>query len=130
MSVLSVARGAGVLAVALAPGGCATRPSTLYDWGGYDQLLYQSYKNPERVESMRVGLETLLAGLEQQRQKPPPGMYAELGTLYLEQGDRKKAVINYDLERRNWAESKTLMDALIGTLERRDAAPGPAGAPK
>ena len=112
-------------ALALALSGCATRPTTLYQWGGYDELLYQSYKSPERAESLRAGLETLLARLEQQKQQAPPGLYAELGTLYLEQGDSRKAVHYYEIERSLWPESKTLMDAMIKTLERR-AKPAPA----
>ena len=119
-----------LLALAAALGGCATRPASLYQWGGYDELLYQSYKNPEKVESLRVGLEALLARAEQQNQKAPPGMYAELGTLYLELGDSKRAVANYDLERRNWPESQALMDALIKTLEARARPADAAGAAK
>jgi hypothetical protein len=130
MSSPPLARWTLPLAAVLAFGGCASRPTTLYEWGGYDELLYQSYKSPQRVESMRVGLETLVARLEQQRQRVPPGLYAELGTLYFEMGDGRKAVANYELERRNWPESKTLMDALIATLERRAGGSTAPGATK
>jgi len=117
-------------ALALALSGCATRPTTLYQWGGYDELLYQSYKSPERTESLRVGLETLLTRLELQKRQAPPGLYAELGTLYLEQGDHQKAVHYYGIERSHWPESKTLMDALIKTLERRAKTANPEEAAK
>jgi hypothetical protein len=104
--------------------GCATKP-TLYQWGGYDELLYRSYKSPDRTEEMRVGLEKHLAALEQARAVVPPGMYAEVGTIYLERGDRGTAVSYYKKERATWPESKTLMDSMIKTLEGK-----PEGAPQ
>ena len=50
--------------------------------------------------------------------------------FYLELGDSKRAVANYGLERRNWPESQTLMDALIKTLEARTGQADAAGAAK
>jgi hypothetical protein len=105
---------------ALSMVGCATKPP-LYKWGGYDELLYQSYKSPDRTEAMRVGLETHLAVLEKERALVPPGMYAEIGTIYLEKGDRLTAITYYKKERETWAESKTLMDSMIKTLESKSA---------
>lgn len=113
------------LAFAILMAGCAAKPATLYQWGGYDELLYRSYKSPDRTEEMRVGLETNVAALEKARALVPPGMYAEIGTIYLEKGDRTTAVSYYKKERATWAESKTLMDSMIKTLE-----PRPQGAPQ
>lgn len=105
-----------VVVFALSVVGCATRPP-LYKWGGYDELLYQSYKSPDRTEAMRVGLEAHLAVLEKERAMVPPGMYAEVGTIYLERGDKLTAIAYYKKERETWAESKTLMDSMIKSLE-------------
>jgi hypothetical protein len=113
-----------VAVFALLTVGCATKP-TLYQWGGYDELLYRSYKSPDRTEAMRVGLETNVAALEKGHAVVPPGMYAEIGTIYLEKGDRATAVSYYKKERDAWAESKTLMDSMIKTLETK-----PQGAPQ
>ena len=104
--------------------GCATKPN-LYQWGGYDELLYRSYKSPDRTEAMRVGLETHVAALEKAHAVVPPGIYAEVGTIYLEKGDRITAVSYYKKERDAWAESKTLMDSMIKSLETK-----PQGAPQ
>lgn len=106
-----------VMLASLVLSGCAT-PS-LYQWGGYDELLYQSYKSSDRTESMRVGLETHLAALEESKQTVPPGLYAEVGTIYLERGDRTTAVAFYKKERDAWPESKTLMDAMIAALSKK-----------
>lgn len=112
--------GSKVLAIALcslAFGGCANRP--LYQWGGYDSMLYQSYKSPEKATEFRVGLELHIAKMEQSQQRVAPGLYAELGTLYLQAGDSGKAVTMYVKERDAWPESKVLMDALINNVDKR-----------
>jgi len=101
--------------------GCATQ-GQMYQWGGYVALLYQSYKNPEKVVEFRIGLETHIAAMEKANLKVAPGLYAELGTMYLQSGDPKKAVAMYTKEREAWPESKGLMDALIKTTEKRTGA--------
>jgi hypothetical protein len=111
------------LALGLAATGCANR-SSLYQWGGYDAMLYQSYKSPEKAVEFRQGLELHISKLEQAQVKVAPGLYAELGTLYLQAGDPTKAVAMYTKERAAWPESKGLMDSLIGNLSKRNAANG------
>jgi hypothetical protein len=54
----------------------------------------------------------------------PPGLYAELGTLYLQMGEQVKAIAMYVKERDTWPESKSLMDALIKNLRRLKPASG------
>ena len=98
--------------------GCANR-SGLYQWGNYDAMLYQSYKNPEKAIEFRMGLEAHIAKMEQAQQKTAPGLYAELGTLYLQAGDATKAVAMYTKERDAWPESKGLMDSLINNIGKR-----------
>ena len=104
----------------LALSGCATQGR--YQWGGYDEMLYQGYKDPNKMEAMRVSLEKHIATVEQSSQKVAPGLYAELGTLYLQQGDAAKAVGLYSKERDAWPESKGLMSAMIKNAERRTQA--------
>jgi len=100
--------------------GCAS-PS-LYQWGGYEQALYEGYKDPTKMEALRVKLETHVAAMEKSQQKVAPGLYAELGTLYLQAGSPEKASINYAKERDAWPESRVLMTAMIKNLERRPTA--------
>ena len=98
--------------------GCATRTG-LYQWGGYDAMLYQSYKNPEKAVEFRQGLELHITKMEASNQKVAPGLYAELGTLYLQTGDNTKAVSMYKKERDAWPESSGLMDSLITNVAKR-----------
>lgn len=100
--------------------GCAA-PSR-YQWGGYDEMLYQGYKDPSKMETMRVSLEKHIDAIEQSKQKVAPGLYAELGTLYLQKGEATKAVGLYTRERDAWPESRGLMDAMIKNVERRTQA--------
>ncbi|MGH6803060.1 MAG: DUF4810 domain-containing protein [Methyloceanibacter sp.] len=112
-----MARVAVIALVALALCGCANQ--RLYEWGGYESMLYAGYKDPSKMQAMRVGLENHLAELQRSGQKVAPGLYAELGTLYLQAGASDKAIAMYARERDTWPESKGLMDTMIKSLERR-----------
>jgi len=97
---------------ALALTGCATNKG-LYEWGGYDAVLYNSYKDPTTVVGNMQKLELHI-------QKLAPGLYADLGTMYLQAGDKAKATANFAKERDTWPESAGLMNALInnGTMSK------------
>lgn len=110
------------LFISLFIAGCAS--PRLYDWGGYESMLYAGYKDPADLEVLRVKLDEHIMELEKSGQKVAPGLYAELGTLYLQSGDSDKAIALYSRERDVWPESKGLMDAMIKNLERRNAALG------
>ncbi len=98
--------------------GCATNQN-LYEWGGYDAALYSTYKSPETVVELQTKLETHIAAMTQANQKVAPGLYAELGSLYLQAGKTDEAIAQYNKERELWPESRTLMDSMIKTLESR-----------
>jgi hypothetical protein len=76
-------------------------------------VLYNSYKDPTTVVDNMHKLELHIQKLEQSKQKVPPGLYADLGTMYLQAGDKEKAKANFIKERDTWPESVGLMDALI-----------------
>lgn len=106
-----------VAAMSLA--GCAA--PTLYKWGDYDQALYAGYKDQTKMDELRLKLEVHVGQMERQSQKVAPGLYAELGTLYLQGGSPDKAITMYARERDAWPESKTLMTSMIQNLERRSS---------
>ncbi len=109
-----------VLPIVVVLGGCAT--PTLYQWGGYEEALYAGYKDPTKMEALRLKLETHIAEMEKSAQKVAPGLYAELGTLYLQAGSSDKAIAMYSRERDTWPASKGLMTTMIQNLERRQQA--------
>jgi hypothetical protein len=100
--------------------GCAA--PGLYQWGGYDQALYAGYKDTTKMEALRTKLEAHVGEMEKSKTKVAPGLYAELGTLYLQAGSSQKAIDYYNKERNSWPESQVLMTSLIQNLERRQAA--------
>jgi hypothetical protein len=100
--------------------GCAS--PGLYNWGGYDQALYAGYKDVTKMEALRLKLEAHIGAMEKSNQKVAPGLYAELGTLYLQAGNSALASGYYTKERAAWPESRTLMTAMIENIERRQQA--------
>ena len=104
-----------LLLCAAALSGCV---SSRYEWGGYNQNLYNYYKDPSAQQALQQDLTRALNRAETQKKKPAPGLYAELGTLCLEGGNKQCAIENYKKERDAWPESKTLMDTLIKGLEK------------
>ena len=100
--------------------GCAA--PGLYQWGGYDQSLYTGYKDVTKMEALRIKLEAHVGEMEKSNARVAPGLYAELGTLYLKSGASQKAIDFYTKERNAWPESRVLMTSLIQNLERRQSA--------
>lgn len=113
--------GLAALAATALLSGCAT--NALYQWGGYDDQLYAVYKDPSKAQAMRTRLEAHIQKTEQEGSRVAPGLYAELGTLYLQAGDRARAIAAYQKERKAWPESTQLMSAMIQNLERLEAQP-------
>lgn len=106
-----------IVAALLGLGGCATN-NGLYEWGGYDNLMYQSYKDPAAVRANMQTLATHIAALEKGGKRVAPGLHADLGTLLLQSGDKAGALSNFRRERELWPESAVLMDAMIKNLEK------------
>jgi hypothetical protein len=97
--------------------GCAQK-GQLYQWQDYDRQLYSYYKDPTTSKAFLLKLETQALALESAGQVPPPGIYAEIGTLYLEGGDVKTAASYYKKEAAAWPPSAPLMNTLVSALER------------
>lgn len=108
-------------------GGCS---HGLYDWGGYNQRLYNYYENPQAINDFILALERYLQQMESAGKKPAPGLYAELGTLYLQMGDTPGAIELYKKERDVWPESQHLMTALITNLEKDSSRQQPNSLPE
>ncbi|PIE41933.1 MAG: DUF4810 domain-containing protein [Gammaproteobacteria bacterium] len=102
-----------VVCLVLFTSGCA---SGLYDWGGYNQDLYEYYSDPSSATYFTQSLQAHINKLESSGIKPAPGLYAELGTLYLQAGDQMRALEFYSKERDAWPESVHMMNALIANL--------------
>lgn len=106
------------IAFALLLTACA--PPKMYNWGNYEQGLYKTYKDPTESAALRDHLEEQVVFVQTNGQKMAPGLYAELGTFYLEAGDKEKARKYYAFERDTWPESTVLMTGLINSIDKQD----------
>lgn len=93
----------------------ACAPATRFEWGGYEQALYAYAQNPENRNVYRTSLEQAIERGER-RDAVAPGMYAELGYLYLEEGEGERAIQNFRRERALFPESALFMDRVIKQL--------------
>jgi hypothetical protein len=116
-----------LLACGVAVSGCAHRTG-LYTWGGYDDLLYNAYKDPSSASAMKSQLEANVAYVEGHHERVAPGLYAEIGTLYLSTGDKANAARFFHLESEHWPESRPFMERLIAHLDTVTPAAAPAAA--
>ena len=71
--------------------GCQTSQG-LYHWGEYESGLYGYYQDPAELATLA---EQLLQAIEEANGRVAPGMYAEYGTLMLQQGKTDEAVLYY-----------------------------------
>lgn len=104
-----------IAAICVLLSSCAS--TRLYNWGSYEQDLFNYYEKPETQEQLIAELQENLQKQEAQGNKPAPGLYAELGTLYLEKNDTASAVEFYQKEYEAWPESRPLMQTLLNNLE-------------
>lgn len=90
---------------------------SLYNWGDYEEDLFTYYSKPEKQEKVLADLIEHLEAQEEKGSKPAPGMYAEVGTMFLERNDSGRAIEYYRKEAANWPESRPVMMRLIKNLE-------------
>ncbi len=110
------------LCVTVVLGLTACQSTTLYDWGGYDENLYEYYHDPVAAKEFPITLEEHLKQLESNNQRPAPGLYAEVGTFKLKSGDTLGAIAFYQKEANTWPESSTLMNAIVKNLQLQNGA--------
>ncbi len=97
--------------------GCA--PKQMYYWGDYSDTLY-AYKKDSNDETLLKHMEELEKIVEESNKhdtRVPPGVYGELGYLYLKSNRVKEAIEYFNLEKQLYAESTILMDRLISKSE-------------
>lgn len=93
----------------------ACAPTTRFEWGAYEQALYAYSQNPENRGVYKTALENAIE-LGRVRDAVAPGLLAELGYLYLEEGNTVEALKYFREERSRFPESAVLMDRVITQL--------------
>ena len=110
-----------MLGALLALTACAV-PQKKYEWGTYEQSLYEYYKAPANAVALAASIEATIAGAEKAGRPVPPGMYAEYGYLLLQQGRSQDAAGFFTKEKARWPESATLMSRMIKLAESKSIA--------
>lgn len=109
------------LAGAAALTACA--PTSRFEWGSYEQALYAYSENPENRGVYKEALERAIER-GRARNAVAPGLLAELGYLYLEEGNSAEAMRYFREERTLFPESAGLMDRVIAQLGGSTSAAG------
>ncbi len=121
MKVAQILSTCVVLSLGLAFIGCA--PKQMYYWGDYSDTLYKLEKeqSEEALLSHMKSLEKIIEISQEKNARVPPGVYAELGYLYMKNPKKAKEGIKFfEEEKKLYPESTVLMDRLIQSAERRD----------
>jgi hypothetical protein len=99
-------------ASSLSLGGCAT--ASRFEWGSYDASLYAYSKNPAQRPDFELALKKAIEAGDKTG-RVAPGMHAELGYLYLDQGDRNAAGLEFAAEMRAFPESRSFLQKYVQT---------------
>lgn len=123
MTIDTIKSGMAAALVALSLGGCL--PASRFEWGTYEGSLYAYAKRPDQKAAFRLSLERAIQrGVETNR--VAPGLNAELGYLYLEDGEVARAVALFEEEMRLFPESRAFLTDVVSRAKGGDA--GPTGA--
>ena len=98
--------------------GCAT--PTLYSWGHYEELVYESYASPGKI-SPQMQVEKLEEDYQKARaenKRVPPGFHAHLGYMYFQLGKFDQAQQQLETERAEFPESAVFVRRLLDNLKK------------
>jgi len=98
--------------------GCQT---SIYYWGHYENLVYDTYAKPEKVPpEMQVHvMEEDLAKAGSANKPLPPGFHAHLGYEYYLLGKTDLALQQFQQEKKEFPESTVFMDRVITGLTKK-----------
>ena len=94
--------------------GCASKP-TLYHWGSYEDMLYNMYVKPSKATPL-IQIRLIIEDFHKANAKQfkvAPGIYAHLGMLYAQIGDKPAAISALKMEKKLFPESTVMIDGLI-----------------
>jgi hypothetical protein len=107
------------LAVSVLLVGCAA-PTTLYEWGRYEDAIYDMYLEPGKVSNTEE-----IERFEQQIEETvsagkfvPPGLHAHLAYLYISDGDYPTALVHLQTEKAKFPESARFIDGIIERMKK------------
>ncbi|MFT5660864.1 MAG: hypothetical protein ACI9TV_001508 [Sulfurimonas sp.] len=100
--------------------GCASQPKPLYNYGDYSTSYYHSKQEvgPETALTLQKSIENAIENSSDSLSgRVAPGMYANLGYIYLKSGNYSKAVENFNNEKRIYPESVYFMNRMLKKIK-------------
>jgi len=100
--------------------GCSSQPKPLYNYGDYSESYYHSKKEltPDSALELQKAIEYSIENAADSRSaRVAPGMYANLGYIYLKAGKTDKAIESFNKEKKIYPESAHFMDRMIKKIE-------------
>jgi len=99
--------------------GCAT--NKLYYWGDYSKTLYSFRKDAsdENLLKHKATLENIIEESGNRNLRVPPGVYSELGYIYLRQNNNDTAIKYFDMEAKTYPESRLFMERLTQSAKAK-----------
>jgi len=101
---------------------CA-QPKQLYNYGGYSDNYYKLKKQttPENKKALMECIEKAISEAgKSQSGRVPPGMFANLGYLYLQDGNSQRAISLFEKEKETYPESSQFMERIIAKVEHAE----------
>ena len=91
----------------------------MYYWGNYPNTYYKQIKKADdnALENHKTELENIITRSGEMDIRVPPGVYAELGFIIMQE-DAEKATQYFQLEIETYPESSQLMNLLIENLNK------------
>ena len=119
MSTFRSTTAVGLLAYAVL-GGCATKPTSLYQWQGY-QSHVDAYFRADKLspDAQTQLMEEDLRKIQATGGTVPPGFNAHLGLLYGQQGKLDQFALQMQAEKKQYPESETFMDFLLRNFKNK-----------
>ena len=116
---MQMLRGTILVGLVLLAGGCST-PKTIYYWGHYQNLIYESYAAAGKIppESQVEQLEADYQKARSRNQPVPPGFHAYLGYLYFQLDKMDQAKQEFETEKNLFPESAVFMDRMLVNLKK------------
>jgi hypothetical protein len=99
---------------------CSSHNTALYNYGDYSESYYSDVKDHshESQLALQKSIEEAIKNAQESRSgRVAPGLYANLGYIYLKEGQSKLAIENFKKEKALYPESTKLMDRLIKKVE-------------
>ena len=96
--------------------GCSTHNTALYNYEDYSESYYADVKehNAESQLKLQKSIETAIENAkDSQSGRVAPGLYANLGYIYLKEGQNKKAIESFQKEKALYPEAAKFMDKMI-----------------